>query len=87
MNKKVKLSGGQLAFAEYDERNSELLITFSNHSAIRYSAVPAEVFSRLTRAPNPAAYFEDRIADEYPKRNVRLTNNETARKELDDLFG
>jgi hypothetical protein len=50
--------------------------------------VPAEVFRRLCNAPNPTTYWEDRIAEEYPKALPRPAGAapDAARK-LSDLLG
>jgi hypothetical protein len=42
----------------------------------------------FTSAPNPATYWEDRIAEEYPK-GVPMTSTvaPTGTKSLSDLFG
>jgi len=46
------------------------------------------VFQRLCNAPNPAAYWEDRIAEEYPKgRPMGSGTGGDAGKSFDDLFG
>jgi len=50
--------------------------------------VPQEVFRRLCSAPNPATYWEDRIAEEYPKGTPRASNGASdAAKKLSDLLG
>ena len=50
--------------------------------------VPAEVDRRLCSAPNPATYWEDRIAEEYPKtRPMTSSADPEAAKKLGDLFG
>ncbi|MFM1849790.1 MAG: hypothetical protein RL446_629, partial [Pseudomonadota bacterium] len=38
-------------------------------------------------APNRATYYEDRIAEEYPKTQAQKGNSEDAKNKLDDLFG
>jgi hypothetical protein len=38
-------------------------------------------------APNPATYWEDRIAEEYPKATPRATGSAGGGKDLRDLFG
>ena len=41
--------------------------------ALAHQQVPQEVFRRLCSAPNPATYWEDRIAEEYPT-GVHMTS-------------
>lgn len=85
--KRVKLQGNKLNFANYDEATHALTIEFYDHSQKLYKGVPYETFVRLSQAPNAQAYFEDRIADEYPNETVANTNAVNARAKLDNLFG
>jgi hypothetical protein len=54
-----------------------------------YKQVPQAVFRRLCNTPNPMTYWEDRIAEEYPK-GVPMSkageSTDTAQK-FQDLFG
>jgi hypothetical protein len=50
-----------------------------------YKHVPQEVFRRLCSAPNPGTYWEDRIAEEYPKGPDRSARGDGPT--LKDLFG
>jgi hypothetical protein len=60
----------------------------SGCGVLAYKQVPEEVFRRLCSAPNPAAYWEDRIAEEYPKGTPMTSNAEAdAAKKLSDLLG
>jgi hypothetical protein len=46
------------------------------------------VFRRLCSAPNPATYWEDRIAEEYPKGHpMKSGSGGNPPKDLGDLFG
>ena len=48
----------------------------------------AKVFRRLCSAPSTATYWEDRIAEEYPKGEPMTSAAlPTGTKSLDDLFG
>jgi hypothetical protein len=79
---------GRIRWAAYDEREQQLELTFEDRSVRVFEAVPAEVYRRLIASPNPASYFEDRIAEEYPsKRGSAASDIQTARQKLDDLFG
>ena len=49
--------------------------------------MPGEAFRRLCSAPNPATYWEDRIAEEYPKGTPRSSGAAPGGKSLSDLFG
>jgi hypothetical protein len=61
---------------------------WDNKSVLAYKQVPAEVYRRLCSAPNPATYWEDRIAEEYPKgRPMSSGADPEAARKLGDLFG
>ena len=85
--KKVKLNGSQLSFASFDERGGVLVIEFANHTSKSFKGVPHEVFNRLCQSPNAQAFFEDRIAEEYPNERLATQTNQASRDSLNDLFG
>lgn len=85
--KKVPLNGSQLSFASFDERAGVLVIDFANQTSKSYKGVPHEVFNRLCQSPNAQAYFEDRIAEEYPYERIATQTNQASRDSLNDLFG
>ena len=53
--------------ADYDETTQQLDLHRDDKTVLAYKQVPLEVFRRLCSAPNPTTYWEDRIAEEYPK--------------------
>ena len=81
-------TNGRIRRADYNPESQQLDLHWDNKSTLAYKRVPPEVFRRLCSAPNPATYWEDRIAEEYPK-GVPMTSNAVPRgtKSLDDLFG
>ena len=81
-------TNGRIRRADYNPESQQLDLHWDNKSTLAYKQVPPEVFRRLCSAPNPATYWEDRIAEEYPK-GVPITSNAvpTDKKSLDDLFG
>ena len=81
------LRGGTLRAGAYDAREQRLELTFTDHSVRVFKGVPHEVWQRLLSAPNPGAYFDDRIADEYPSQRESPRASADARAKLDDLFG
>lgn len=81
------LSGGRLRSVGFDERNQLLEIEYTDHSVTVFKQVPPEVYRRLLASPNPAAYYDDRIADEYPREQGSRGDGAQARTRLDDLFG
>lgn len=78
---------GRLRKADYDPASRQLDLHFDNRSVLAYVHVPEEVFRRLCNAPNPATYWEDRIAEEYPKGRPRASASTGGGKTLRDLFG
>ena len=78
--------GGRIRKADYNESTKQLELHFDTGTVLAYKQVPGEVFRRLCSAPNAATYWEDRIADEYPK-GTPLTKPQAGGKTLKDLFG
>ncbi len=58
---------GRFRRADYDEKTQQLDLHWDSKAVQAYKQVPQEVFRRLCSAPNPTTYWEDRIAEEYPK--------------------
>ena len=82
-----QFTSGRLRKADYDPASRQLDLHWDNQSVTAYKHVPEEVFRRLCSAPNPATYWEDRIAEEYPKGTPRSSGRTAAGKSLKDLFG
>ena len=81
-------TSGRIRKAVYDKASQQLDLHWDNKSVLAYKQVPEEVFRRLCSAPNPATYWEDRIAEEYPKgRPMKSGSGDDAPKDLKDLFG
>jgi KTSC domain len=81
-------TSGRIRKAEYDPASRQLDLHWDNQSVLAYKHVPEEVYRRLCSAPNPATYWEDRIAEEYPKgRPMTSTTDPDAARKLSDLFG
>ena len=81
-------TSGRIRRADYNPESQQLDLHWDNKSTLAYKQVPQEVFRRLCSALNPATYWEDRIAEEYPK-GVPMTSTvaPTGTKSLSDLFG
>lgn len=60
-------TSGRIRMASYDTASQQLDLHWDNKSVLAYKHVPEEVYRRFCSAPNPATYWEDRIAEEYPK--------------------
>jgi hypothetical protein len=80
-------TSGRIRKADYDPASRQLDLHWDNQSVTAYKHVPEEVFRRLCSAPNPATYWEDRIAEEYPKGTPRTSGAKAGGKTLEDLFG
>jgi hypothetical protein len=83
-----QFTSGRIRKADYDPASQRLELHWDNQTILAYKQVPAEVFRRLCNAPNPTTYWEDRIAEEYPKALPRPAGAapDAARK-LSDLLG
>jgi hypothetical protein len=81
-------TSGRIRKAQYDPSSRQLDLHWDNKSVLAYKHVPGEVFRRLCSAPNPATYWEDRIAEEYPK-GIPMTASAApdAANKLSDLLG
>ena len=81
-------TSGRIKKADYDPVSHQLDLHWDNKSVLAYKHVPDELYRRLCSAPNPATYWEDRIAEEYPKGIPRTpAPNTEGDKKLSDLFG
>jgi len=81
-------AGGRIRKADFDPASRQLELHWEDGSVRAYKHVPEEVFRRLCSAPNPATYWEDRIAEEYPKGTPRPAGpGAGGGKTLADLFG
>lgn len=79
---------GRIKQADYDPASQQLDLHWDNQTVLPYKQVPQEVYRRLCSAPTPAAYWEDRIAEEYPKGNPMTSHADPdGAKKLGDLFG
>jgi hypothetical protein len=79
-------NAGRIRKADYDAASQQLDLHWDDGRVLAYKHVPEEVFRRLCAAPNPTTFWEDRIAEEYPKGTPRSA---AAKKgpDLRDLFG
>ena len=78
---------GRIKKADYDASSRQLELHWDNKTILAYKHVPEEVYRRLCSAPNPTTYWEDRIAEEYPKGTPTNSGNPDAVKKFGDLFG
>lgn len=81
-------TSGRLKKADYDPTLRQLDLHWDDKSVLAYKHVPQEVYRRLCSAPNPATYWEDRIAEDYPKGQPMTPRaGSEGVKKLSDLFG
>ena len=79
---------GEIEHVLFDSRSRHLQVQWRNKRVAAYCPVLEEIARRLCNAPNPATYFEDRIAEEYPKVQPKKgQDQDDAMKKLNDLFG
>lgn len=80
---------GRIRRANYDAATQQLDLHWDDKSIRAYLHVPQEVFRRLCSAPNPTTYWEDRIAEEYPKGTPmgKGAGAQDAAQKFRDLFG
>ncbi len=79
---------GRIRKADYDSATQQLELQWDNQTVLVYKHVPQEVFRRLCAAPNPTVYWEDRIAEEYPKGTPGTSGHSAdAARNFNDLFG
>jgi hypothetical protein len=76
---------GRIRRADYDPASQQLDLKWDDGTVRAYKHVPQEVFRRLCAAPNPTTYWEDRIAEEYPK-GTPMNAGAGSGKKLGDLF-
>ena len=81
-------TSGRIRRGDYDIASRQLDLQWDNKTVLAYKHVPEEVFRHLCSAPNPSTYWEDRIADEYPKGIPMKTSADTdSVRKFSDLFG
>ena len=82
-------NSGRIRRARYDPATRQLDLHWDDQTVRAYQHVPVEVFRRLCAAPNPTTYWEDRIAEEYPKGTpmAQPGAGEGGVKSLRDLLG
>lgn len=81
-------NSGRIRRADYDPGSQQLELHWDSKTVLAYKQVPQEVFRRLCAAPNPTTYWEDRIAEEYPKgQPMHKASASQAPPDLRDLFG
>lgn len=83
---KKDFTSGEIIQVSFDPSCRYLELVWRNKTVHAFKPVPEEIFRRLCNAPNRAVYYEDRIAEEYPKAQLQRSNAGDAKSKLDNLF-
>jgi len=65
-----RVNSSKIRSVGYDEKSQVLEVEFSNGQVYQYVKVYPEVYRRFMAAPNPASFYDDKIAEEYTGRRV-----------------
>ncbi|MGH8669360.1 MAG: KTSC domain-containing protein [Burkholderiales bacterium] len=65
-----RVNSSKLRSVGYDEQSRTLEVEMSNGQVFQYPGVYPEVYRRFMAAPNPTAFFDDKIAEEYSAKRV-----------------
>lgn len=63
-----RISSSKIRSIGYDPQAQQLEVEFNDGKLLVYSGVSPEVHRAFMAAPSPVAFFEDKIADDYPSR-------------------
>ena len=63
-----RISSSKSRSVGYDPKAQQLEVEFNDGKLLVYSGVSPEVHRSFMAAPSPVAFFEDKIADDYPSR-------------------
>ena len=65
-----RVNSSKLRSVGYDELSRTLEVEMSNGQVFQYTGVYPEVYRRFMAAPNPTAFFDDKIEEEYTAKRV-----------------
>ncbi|HYD61323.1 MAG TPA: KTSC domain-containing protein [Noviherbaspirillum sp.] len=80
-----KINAGKLRAIGYDARERILRVEFDDGSAIDYSGVGADVWSKLSTSGAAWSYYRDNIEEEYTGKRGRV-QPQGKKSALEDLF-
>ena len=63
-----RIGSSKIRSVGYDPKSQQLEVEFNHGKLLVYSGVSLEVHRSFMAAPSPVAFFEDKIADDYPSR-------------------
>ncbi len=70
MMERKRVNSSKLRSVGYDERSQTLEVELANGQVWQYPKVYPEVYRRFMAAPNPASFYDDKIAEDYTGRRV-----------------
>jgi len=65
-----RVNSSKIRSVGYDEKSQTLEVELASGQVYQYVKVYPEVYRRFMAAPNPTAFYDDRIAEEYTGRRV-----------------
>jgi len=65
-----RVNSSKVRSVGYDEKTRTLEVEMSNGQVFQYPGVYPEVYRQFMAAPNPSAFFDDKIAEEYSAKRV-----------------
>jgi len=65
-----RVNSSKVRSVGYDEKTRTLEVEMSNGQVFQYPGVYPEVYRQFMAAPNPSAFFNDKIAEEYSAKRV-----------------
>jgi hypothetical protein len=65
-----RVNSSKIRSVGYDEKSQVLEVELTNGQVFQYVKVYPEVYRRFMAAPNPTAFFDDKIDEEYTGRRV-----------------
>ena len=81
-----RFTSGKIRLASYKASERQLELSFASGTVRIYRSVPSVVWEKLCSSPNPASYWEDRIAEEYPESRGATAPRSGAQARLEALF-
>jgi hypothetical protein len=66
-----RVNSSKVRSVGYEEKTRTLEVEMSNGQVFQYPGVYPEVYRQFMAAPNPGAFFDDKIAEEYTPKPVK----------------
>lgn len=65
-----RVNSSKVRSVGYDEKSQTLEVELSDGQVFQYVKVYPEVYRQFMAAPNPATFYDDKIAEDYTGRRV-----------------